>query len=658
MLRYSLLLIFVLLSIYGAYAQPTVNVQSMPKVGDKFLLYDCDSTGVTQGSAGANITWDFSKLTRLTGSDYVTEISFIEPSFGPQSDKFPTATIAQLNDTAAVYYRTTSAGLFRMGVGAFELYESLSVQDQHMKFPFNYGNEFTGTFKGMIYTGEVNVGRYGESKIKYDAYGTIKMPYGTVPNVYRINHEYTIWDSVDVIPGFPPIVIRTITRNYNWYQAAKFQPVLSISYIDVSFIGFPGVPTSIKIVTYSQVETSAGLKPPTLVSPPNNAANLELPVTLQWENQLVQVIDKSVDELQAETGIQYHLQVSADPGFSTTITDNHVTETSYILNSLEKNTTYFWRVRAKQGDYYSDFSSIWNFSTKKQGDIVIPEPPILISPENGSIVENKIPILIWEEGANSEYTWKVEVARDMDFEEIIFSENPRMTNTLEFDYEFDAGVYFWRVAVNNGQAWSDWSEVWYFIIGPGEIYLEKPILYSPENGAENLPFNEIIFTWSSDENAEGWILQIGTDAEFDYTFYIGPTSDTSVTVADFGENTTYYWRVVAGASEIVSEWSDVWSFTTMSSGSVRYHYGSASLAMVPNPADKVLNIEFDNVERSSTSLEIYDALGNVILKKDLGIMEIGRQKLTQSVSDFATGTYFVVVNLGDRRFANQFKIVR
>lgn len=433
---------------------------------------------------------------------------------------------------------------------------------------------------------------------------------------------------------------------------------MSISYIDVSFIGFPGVPTSVKTVTYSQVEASTALKPPTLLSPPNNATNLDIPVTLQWEGLLVQSIGKSNDELQAESDIQYHLQVSANPGFSSNISDIQITETSYTLSSLEKNTTYYWRVRTKQGDDYSDFSSIWNFTTKKPDDIQIPDPPLLISPESGSVVENRIPALVWEEGANPEYSWKVEIALDEAFDEIVFSENPRMTNTLEFDYEFEPGIYFWRVAVNNGQAWSEWSEVWYFIIEGEPIFLNKPILYSPEDGAEDLPFDAITFTWLNDENAEAWILQIGTDSEFEFTFFVGLTSDTSVVVEDFEENTTYYWRVVAGAGEIVSEWSDVWTFTTMSSGSVRIEYGAKSLSVSPNPAYENISFEFDNTKSSYANLEIHDIIGNVVLKSNLGNLEMGKHRITQQVNSLTPGTYFIVINLDDKKLVNKFTIVR
>lgn len=665
MLRISLLfLVFVFSSIHSL-SQPTIVREIMPEIGDAYVLYDCDTVGVVPGNKGANINWDFSSLTRLSGSDYMTVLEYVDPAFAPHADKFPLATIAQMNDTAAVFYRETSAGFFRIGIGAFELHEIIdSPYDQHFKFPFSFNDKLTSNYKSTFYIEteeeDMEMKRYGETMVEYDAYGTLKMPAGKqYDNVYRLYYKSTVYDTVQIMEGFPPMIIKTEMTNYGWHAASSIQPILTISNIVVSYIGFPGAPVYTNNVTYSEYGSGTiELLPPTLKLPANNSIDLEIPVLLQWEPPLTNSVGKDTDEIQAEEEIQYHLQVSSNPGFSTMDFEALVSATSQNVYELEIGTTYYWRVRSIRGDEISEFSSIWNFKTKVPDDITIPDPPKLISPTNGEVITSKMPTLVWEDAAGVDYSWKIEVAKDMDFGDIIFSENPRMTNTLEFDYELEPGNYFWHVAVHNGEAWSEWSQTWYFVIEGEVIVLDPPTLLEPADGSQDVYPFDATFSWENDEKATIWVIDIAEDEDFELSFITQETETNSIVIRDLEPQTTYYWRVISSDGTNVSEWSETRSFTTIPVDNVQNVYSGNMMKISPNPAQDFIQIKLDFDGNQKAEFEIRDIKGNLLLSEELGMIGGNTLNMERSISNFASGKYFAIVKIGDKAFINPFNITR
>ncbi|HPP40322.1 MAG TPA: right-handed parallel beta-helix repeat-containing protein, partial [Candidatus Kapabacteria bacterium] len=89
---------------------------------------------------------------------------------------------------------------------------------------------------------------------------------------------------------------------------------------------------------------------PVLVSPANNAVDVSVSTTLQWNA--------------AATATGYIVQVSTSSTFATTIVDETVTGTSRALSNLQYLTTYYWRVKSVRGSEESDWSAVWSFTTE------------------------------------------------------------------------------------------------------------------------------------------------------------------------------------------------------------------------------------------------------------------------------------------------------
>jgi len=90
---------------------------------------------------------------------------------------------------------------------------------------------------------------------------------------------------------------------------------------------------------------------PTLAFPLNNAAGLTQPVIIKWRKSL-----------RVE---RYEVLVSTSNTFGQiTYRDTLQTDTSVTVSGLVRNTTYYWKVRAKNAGGVSDWSDVWNFKTR------------------------------------------------------------------------------------------------------------------------------------------------------------------------------------------------------------------------------------------------------------------------------------------------------
>lgn len=88
---------------------------------------------------------------------------------------------------------------------------------------------------------------------------------------------------------------------------------------------------------------------PALVSPPNNAVNQPVSLTLQWSSVIF--------------ATSYQLEVATDSAFTAIVVDDSVAGTSRgvtLLNEIK----YYWRVRARNAGGLGNPSPIWNFTTE------------------------------------------------------------------------------------------------------------------------------------------------------------------------------------------------------------------------------------------------------------------------------------------------------
>lgn len=95
--------------------------------------------------------------------------------------------------------------------------------------------------------------------------------------------------------------------------------------------------------------------------------------------------------------------------------------------------------------------------------------------------------------------------------------------------------------------------------------IPAPNLIDPQNnavGVSLLPY----FDWTDVENATSYSLQLSTSADFEFLII----NETGLTVSNYqtpqniglDEFVQYFWRASASIGEQISQWSEVWSFST------------------------------------------------------------------------------------------------
>ncbi|PWB67958.1 hypothetical protein C3F09_12555, partial [candidate division GN15 bacterium] len=119
------------------------------------------------------------------------------------------------------------------------------------------------------------------------------------------------------------------------------------------------------------------------------------------------------------------------------------------------------------------------------------------------------------------------------------------------------GTLMEGAAVGNGPAWISATP---FNIAVGPV---SPTLVSPTNGATGIAIAPTL-TWNASTGATSYRAQVSTVSDFATTVYDqSGLVTTSASVTGLLNSTLYYWRVNATNAQGTSDWSSVWSFTTI-----------------------------------------------------------------------------------------------
>lgn len=284
--------------------------------------------------------------------------------------------------------------------------------------------------------------------------------------------------------------------------------------------------------------------PPQLIAPVDLLTVLDTTINLSW--------------LPASKATDYHLQVSLNPDFSDLLHNVNSSDTFYTINHLEFYTTYYWRVEAINAYGNSAWSETRSFSTLSQS----PDVPVLVSPANTDTDVYTQVVLLWNSSAVAS-AYHVQVADSVDFSNLMLDVNTLTDTLFLVDSLKNNNTYYWRVRASNAIGFSEWSASWSFTT-VGEVSVPAvPELISPGNQAELLPVNPIL-VWSASSKATSYNIQISLVNDMSISFAeASGINTTSFQLDSLQRGTTYYWRVAAVNNSGISEWSSVWSFTTV-----------------------------------------------------------------------------------------------
>ena len=218
----------------AAYAQPTLTASNFnPVAGDKFIIHECSTTGVTPGTAGANQTWNFTTLTTTAiDTGLVKACTAVTPTCASFLPSPATPNLAQTVPSPLKVIDYINAGTDSMVQWGYyqsaDTFLKLTDPMTTMKYPFTFGTTFVDSFKGSYKFGSTlpTFMERGEITVTCDAWGVLQLP-GRTDTTLRVHMHQVHRDSAHI---FTIDTVATMTFDeYAWYKPGYHTALLLIS---------------------------------------------------------------------------------------------------------------------------------------------------------------------------------------------------------------------------------------------------------------------------------------------------------------------------------------------------------------------------------------------------------------------------------------------
>lgn len=248
--------------------------------------------------------------------------------------------------------------------------------------------------------------------------------------------------------------------------------------------------------------------------PANGASVATTTITLSWDAQA-----------DAE---RYDVRISDDssmpsPSLFTAI------KSSIAITGLEIGATYYWQVRPVEDGKRGSWSEVWSFTVGSASGAPVPTSPV-----DGTVFIDELPVLTWTSVPYSSEYW-VQVAADEGFTTILIDvEVSTSSYTIDQALEENA-TYFWRVAGNDDEGWTEWSVVSNFFISPTTIQIRQ--------------------AWTFYADGSDWSLSINVSAE-DYYEAKTTTRTLMFSVNEYAEYVTTTDAVVVEVAGILASMAE------------------------------------------------------------------------------------------------------
>jgi spore germination protein YaaH len=250
-------------------------------------------------------------------------------------------------------------------------------------------------------------------------------------------------------------------------------------------------------------------------------------------------------------------------------TDKNVISDSsgyYIFTGLKPDNEYSVMPSKK---YYNFNPSSYIFyglngdtSVNFLSTIILPGIPILISPGFGSQNVSIQNIFLWSGVSNTDYYF-LQIAKDSNFIKDIVIKDSMIVDTFKIISGLEYGTtYYWRI-----KAWNEAGEAVFSKTGIFKTLipeLAKPILKFPLNNSANME-NNIALKWYGNNLAEKYHLMVSTDSGLIRNIILSDSTirDTIREINNLKYHKKYFWKIRSINNNKLSDWSDVWCFSTI-----------------------------------------------------------------------------------------------
>ena len=278
---------------------------------------------------------------------------------------------------------------------------------------------------------------------------------------------------------------------------------------------------------------------PDMATPKNDSVGVPLNVTFTWP---------------AAAGANtYDIQVSDDANFTNLLVDQmNLTEVNFAWDAPNHNKKYYWRMRTLGQTCSSEWSNAFNFKTAY---------PVAVTntPADSAACVSILATFNWQAvpGATQYELQAFKTAAFMKGDELFVAKNivgTSITGNVVRSYN----DVFWRVRANDDNNVGLWSEVKSF-----RTTIEAPLIKSPNDGVTEVP-RGVTITWEPLTPATSFQIQISkNDAFTDIELDSAEIKDVSLNTVLSSYNTQFFYRVRTLLGDCYSEWSAVFSLTSI-----------------------------------------------------------------------------------------------
>lgn len=343
-----------------------------------------------------------------------------------------------------------------------------------------------------------------------------KLFIGTDLGVYSLNEGSNNWQAFN--NGFPQVIVREL-------EIQKSDTLLVAG-------------TYGRGIWYYDLKSSLTLQKPTLIFPANNSVNIALKnIPFRW---------KSVSDAGS-----YQVQISAKNDFSTVESD-YLAPDTLSERTVQKNfEVYYWRVRAKNGAVYSDWSDIFTFRS-------MIATPTLTKPTNNQQFVLLSDSIISTIPPN---TYKLHFQ---------VSENQNFTTTLLNDSLVDNFRLIYNINLENNKTYytkvravsMDGAGLWSETVKFSTIFKKPTLIFPPDQSIKN--DTSITFLWDKVDGSAAYKFTLYKDNGVQISPIFSQTINSPNTTSilyQLSYEQEYYWNVQAINNTNLTV-SDTFSFET------------------------------------------------------------------------------------------------
>ena len=377
-----------------------------------------------------------------------------------------------------------------------------------------------------------------------------------------------------------------------------------------------------------------------LNSPANGATGEKANVTLKWKEKLT----GNSSKLSGFT--HYQIQVDTVPFNGTSPIWNAFPaqkgQKEYEVKYLYYGQTHYWRMRAVHATDSSAWSEVRSFTT----DNTI----ALRKPDNGETNSRLNHELRWTEFKGTQtYSYQIHINENWNNALMYFVDSIRVpTPPLKY-----GTTYHWHVRGQNMRDTSGWSEIRIFTTAAAV----NPLF--PENGMDSVSTKPQL-KWSQIKGTTSYKIEYSKNADFSDSFVAyKPTSDAETSpsyylIETLAHKTEYFWRIRATTSYDTSDYSEVFSFTTMGATGIDDYFAKNNVTLYPNPASGSTTLQMVVDTPSQASWSITDLTGKLIRTGDVRL-NTGINTVGIDLKNMAKGVY--LLNLANKESIYSTKLV-